>query len=137
MRFMLIRKAAENTERGDMPGEALLTAMGAYNADLIAAGAMVDGAGLKPSSFGARIQIDGVGGKPPAVTDGPFAEIKELVAGFTIINVASKAEAIAWVRKWPPEDGPVEIELRQLYEMDDFGDSPGARKMRDDFAKLG
>lgn len=137
MRFMLIRKAAENTERGDMPSEELIAAMGAYNAQLIAAGAMLDGAGLKPSSFGARIQIDGVGGKPPAVTDGPFAEIKELVAGFTIIDVASKAEAIEWVKKWPPEDGPVQIELRQLYEMEDFGDSPAVRKMRDDFAKLG
>jgi hypothetical protein len=137
MRFMLIRKAAENTERGDMPTEELFAAMGAYNAQLIAAGAMLDGAGLKPSSFGARVQIDGVGGKPPAVVDGPFAEVKELVAGFTVINVRDKAEALEWAKKWPPEDGPVEIEVRQFYEMEDFGDTPATRKIRDDFAKLG
>ena len=131
MRFMLIRKAGENTERGDPPGPGLLEAMTEYNEALAKAGALVDGAGLKPSSEGARIRIDGVGGKPPVVTDGPFAEVKELVAGFTIINVASKEEAIAWVKRWPPEDGPVEIELRPLYEIDDFEEWGSVDRMRD------
>lgn len=135
MRFMLIRKAAENTERGDPPGPGLLQAMTEYNEALAAAGALVDGAGLKPSSQGARVQIDGVGGRAPTVVDGPFAETKELVAGFTIINVASLEEAKAWVKRWPPEDGPVEIEIRPLYEMEDFEDWGSVDRMRAAFEK--
>jgi len=123
MRFMIIRKAGENTERGDRPSQALLDAMMAYHDDLAKKGVLVDGAGLRPSSQGARIRIDGPGGQPPLVTDGPFAETKELVAGFTIINAGSLEEAKALVRNWPPEDGPVELEIRPLYEAEDF--APG------------
>jgi hypothetical protein len=135
MRFMLIRKAGANTERGDTPSAELLAAMTDYNMAMANAGVLVDGAGLKPSSCGARVRIDGVGGAAPTVVDGPFAETKELLAGFTIINVASLDEAKAWVKRWPPEDGPVEIEIRQFYEMEDFADVGPLDGMREAFAK--
>ena len=121
MRFMIIRKADPQTEAEAMPGQGLVQAMMAYNEEMIRAGVMLSGDGLKPSSRGARIKFSK--GKPK-VTDGPFAESKELVAGFTIIQVASREEALAWVKRWPVEDGDgeVELELRELYEADDFGD---------------
>ncbi|MEO5580048.1 MAG: YciI family protein [Gemmatimonadaceae bacterium] len=116
---MMIRKADEETEAGLMPGQELLGAMAKYNEDLVNAGVMLAGDGLKPSSEGARVKF--AAGKP-TVVDGPFAESKELIAGYTIIDVKSRHEAIEWVRRWPPIDGHgnVEIELRQLYELSDF-----------------
>jgi hypothetical protein len=120
MRFMIIRKADEQTEAGVMPGEALLTAMGGYMEDLVKAGVLLAGEGLHPSSKGSRIRFSG--GRP-VVTDGPFAEAKELIAGFTLIQVSSREEALEWVKRWPAEDGDgrVELELRQVFEADDFG----------------
>jgi len=121
MRFMIIRKADAQTEAWAKPSTALLDAMMAYNEEMIRAGVMLGGDGLKPSSRGARIKFSK--GKPK-VTDGPFAEAKELVAGYTIIQVASREEALGWVKRWPVEDGDgeVELELRELYEAEDFGD---------------
>jgi hypothetical protein len=118
---MIIRKADPQTEAWAKPSRALVQAMMAYNEEMIQAGVMLSGDGLKPSSRGARIRFSK--GKPK-VTDGPFAEAKELVAGYTIIQVASREEALAWARRWPVEDGDgdVELELRELYEADDFGD---------------
>lgn len=123
MRFIILRKADKNTEAGAMPSEELLSAMADYNAELAKAGTMVTGEGLQPSAKGARITFDN--GKP-IVTDGPFAETKELLAGYTVIDVNSKEEAIEWVKRWPPMDGDgnVELELRQVFELSDF--EPGA-----------
>ncbi|HEY2255785.1 MAG TPA: YciI family protein [Variovorax sp.] len=121
MKFMIIRKADAATEAGVLPSEELLTQMLQYNEEMIKAGIMRDGMGLQPSAKGARISF--AGGKP-TVTDGPFAEAKELIAGFTLIEVASRAEALAWVRRWPALDGGgnVQLELRQVYEAADFGE---------------
>ena len=121
MRFMIIRKADRETEAWAKPSKALVDAMMAYNEEMIRAGVMLGGDGLKPSIRGARIKFSK--GKPK-VTDGPFAEAKELVAGYTIIQVASREEALGWAKRWPAEDGDgeVELELRELYEADDFGD---------------
>jgi hypothetical protein len=118
---MIIRKADPQTEAWAKPSRVLVQAMMAYNEEMIRAGVMLGGDGLKPSDRGARIRFSK--GKPK-VTDGPFAESKELVAGFTIIQVASREEALRWVMRWPVEDGDgeVELELRELYEADDFGD---------------
>jgi hypothetical protein len=124
MRFMIIRKADEETETGAMPGEELLSAMGRYNEELAEAGALLGGDGLRPSSDGARVKFSG---GAPTVIDGPFAETKEMIAGFTMIEVASWEEALDWVRRWPKVDGhgEVELEVRRLYEAEDFeaGDS--------------
>jgi PhnB protein len=119
MRFLIIRKADAETEAGMMPSEELLVAMGRYNEELVKAGVMKAGAGLKPSALGARVKFSG--GRP-TVIDGPFTETKELVAGFSIIDVASKEEAVEWVKRWPQEDGhgQVEIEIRPLYEIEDL-----------------
>jgi hypothetical protein len=121
MRFMIIRKADSETEAGVLPSEALVTAMLAYNDEMIKAGVMIDGAGLQKSDKGARISFRN---GAATITDGPFAETKELVAGFTIIDVKSKAEALEWVKRWPPLDGHgnVQLELRQLFSAEDFGD---------------
>ncbi len=120
MRFMVIRKADPQTEAGMMPTQELIDAMTAYNEEMVRAGVMVAGDGLRPSRDGARVKFRG--GKP-TIVDGPFAETKELVAGYSIIQVESKAEALEWLRKWPTLDGngEVELELRQLYEASDFG----------------
>ncbi len=121
MRFMIIRKADPDTEASAKPTPELVTAMMKYNEEMVNAGVMTGGDGLKPSSAGARISF--ARGKP-SVIDGPFAEAKELVAGFTLINVASKEEAISWAKRWPIEDGNgnVQLEIRELYEADDFGE---------------
>jgi hypothetical protein len=121
MRFMIIRKADAETEAWAKPSRALVDAMMAYNEEMIRAGVMLGGDGLKPSARGARIKFSR--GKPK-VTDGPFTAAKELIAGYTIIQVASREDALAWVKKWPVEDGDgeVELELRELYEAEDFGD---------------
>ena len=121
MRFMIIRKADAETEASAAPSEQLLHDLSASNEQMIEAGVMLDGAGLQASVKGARISFSNGN---PTITDGPFAEAKELVAGFTIIEVRSKEEAIAWVKKWPPIDGHgnVQLELRQLFSPEDFGE---------------
>ncbi|GAB3372673.1 YciI family protein [Massilia agri] len=123
MRFMILLKADKHSEAGEMPDEALLTAMGKFNDELIQAGVMVGGEGLHPSSRGARVHFSKDGGV--RVTDGPFAETKELLAGFWIWQVKSKQEAIDWVKRVPMPmlSGEAEIEIRQIFEMDDFGEA--------------
>ena len=120
MRFMIIRRADAETEAGVEPTQELITAMLAYNQEMIDAGVMIDGAGLTQSARGARVSFSN--GKP-TVTDGPFAEAKELIAGYSIIEVKSKEEAIEWVRRWPPLDGHghAQIEIRELFSASDFG----------------
>ncbi|MFL4979901.1 MAG: YciI family protein, partial [Xanthobacteraceae bacterium] len=121
MRFMMIVRANKDSEAGVMPDENLIAAMTKYNEELTKAGVLLDLAGLQPSSKGARIKFSG--GKR-SVIDGPFAETKELIAGYWIIQVKNKAEAIEWMNRCPNpynEDG--EIELRQFFELEDFGES--------------
>lgn len=122
MRFMIIRKADAETEAEAMPSSELIEAMTAYNEKLVAAGVMVGGDGLKSSRYGAKVSFSK--GKP-TIVDGPFAEAKELIAGYTVIDVASYEEAIEWVKQWPPEDGNgnVQLELRRFVSMEDFGDA--------------
>jgi hypothetical protein len=121
MRFMVIIKATKDTEAGVMPSEQLLTEMGKYNEELVNAGVMVAGDGLHPSSKGARIRFSG---DKTTVIDGPFAETKELIAGFWMWNVKSKEEAIAWARRCPnPTGEESEIEIRQVFEAEDFGEA--------------
>lgn len=117
MRFMLIRRADKRTEAGELPGPEMLAAMTKYNQEMAAAGVFIDGIGLKPTSNGARVTITGT---TPIVTDGPFTETKELIAGFSLIRANSLAEAIEWVKKWPALDAGAEIEVRQLFEPEDF-----------------
>ncbi len=119
MRYMVIVKASKESEAGVLPDEKILTEMGKFNEKLVQAGVMLAGEGLQPSSKGVRIKFEG--GKR-TITDGPFAETKELVAGFWIIQVKSKEEAIEWMRR-APFDGGTEIELRQVFENEDFGDA--------------
>ncbi len=121
MRVMVIVKATRNSEAGIMPGEKLLTDMGRYNEELVKAGIMQSGDGLKPSRAGARVRFQSGGKK--TVYDGPFAETKELVAGFWIWKVASLQEAIDWVKRCPdPMPGEEsEIEIRPFFELEDFG----------------
>ena len=130
MRFMMIVKASRDSEAGVMPGEKLLAAMAKYNEELVKAGVMLDGAGLQPSSKGARIRFSH--GKR-TVIDGPFAETKELIAGFWVIQVKSKEEAIEWAKRAPAphgEDTDCEIELRQFFEIEDFAPSPAVEHHR-------
>jgi hypothetical protein len=117
---MVMIKADKDTEAGVLPSEEILTAMGKYNEELVNAGVMLAGEGLQPSSKGARVTFSG--GKA-TVTDGPFTEAKELIAGFWIWQVGSKEEAIEWVKRGPFGDGEVEIEIRQIFEAEDFGDN--------------
>lgn len=120
MRFMIIIKASKNTEAGVLPDEKLLAAMGNYNEELVKAGVLLAGEGLHPSSKGARVKFSD--GKR-TVIDGPFAETKELIAGFWLIQVKSKEEAIEWVKRCPdplPGEDAV-IEIRQVFEAEDFG----------------
>jgi hypothetical protein len=121
MRFMVMVKADKNSEAGVLPDEALLTAMGKYNEELAKAGVLLAGEGLHPSSKGARIRFSGT---KRTVIDGPFAETKELVAGFWLIQVKSREEAIEWIKRAPnPMPGTEsEIEIRQVFEAEDFGD---------------
>jgi hypothetical protein len=119
MRFMIMIKADKNTEAGVMPSEQLLAEMGKYNEELVKAGVMLAGEGLQPSSKGARVKFSG---SKRTVIDGPFAEAKELIAGFWILQVKSKQEAIEWVKRCPnPLEGESEIEIRQIFEAEDFG----------------
>jgi hypothetical protein len=120
MRFMVLLKADQNTEAGVMPSEQLLAEMGKYNEEMVKAGVMLDGEGLQPSSKGARVKFSG---GERTVVDGPFAESKELIAGYWMIQTKSKEEAIEWVKRCPnPLDGEAEIEIRQVFEAEDFGD---------------
>ena len=119
MRFMVIIKADERSEGGEMPSERLLTEMGKYNEELVRAGVLLAGEGLHPSSRGARVRFSG---SKRTVVDGPFSETKQLVAGFWLIQVSSKEEAIEWVKRIPnPDGGDSEVEIRQVFEAEDFG----------------
>jgi len=121
MRFMVIVKATAESEAGEMPSTELLEAMGKYNEELVKAGIMLAGEGLHPSSKGARVRFDG---SQRSVVDGPFAETKELIAGFWLWEVRSMEEAIEWVKRCPnPMAGPSEIEIRQVFEADEFGEN--------------
>lgn len=119
MRCMVMIKANRDSEAGVMPSEQLLTEMGRFNEELVKAGIMLAGEGLQPSSKGARVKFSG---SSRSVIDGPFAESKELIAGFWLWQVKSMDEAIEWVKRCPnPFDGESEIEIRQVFEADDFG----------------
>ena len=121
MRFMVIVKASPESEAGQMPSEELLAAMGAYNEELVKAGVMLAGEGLHPSAEGVRVQFSG---KDRTVVDGPFAQTKELIAGFWIFKVQSLQEAIDWVKRCPnPMVSDSEIEIRQIFELEEFGES--------------
>jgi hypothetical protein len=130
---MMAIKANKDTEAGVMPEEKTLAAMARYNEELVKAGVLLDAMGLQPSSKGARVKFSK--GKP-TVIDGPFTESKELIAGFWLIQVKSKAEAIEWARRVPFDPdvhmgGEGEIELRQVFELEDFGESPAVEKHRE------
>src|SRR5688572_13143219 len=121
MRFMVIVKATEGSEAGVMPSEDLLAAMGEYNEELVKAGVMLAGDGLQPSSKGARVRFSGTN---RTVIDGPFAETKELIAGYWLFEVKSLDEAIEWVKRCPnPTGEESEIEIRQVFEAADFGEA--------------
>ena len=128
MRFMMIVKASKDSEAGVMPSEGLLSAMGKYNEELMKAGVLLDLAGLQPSSKGARIKFS----EERTVIDGPFAETKELIAGYWIIQVKSREEAMEWAKRVPaPHEGQEgEIEIRQFFELDDFGPSEAVDRAR-------
>jgi hypothetical protein len=129
MRYMVIVKASQDSENGVMPTQQELAEMGAYNEELVKAGVMLAGEGLLPSSKGARVRFYKDG--HTTVTDGPFAETKELVAGFWILEVSSREEVIEWVKKAPFRDG--EVEIRQVASAEDFGDAltPELREQED------
>ncbi|WP_210644155.1 MULTISPECIES: YciI family protein [unclassified Pseudomonas] len=121
MRFMVIVKASPESEAGEMPGEQLLAAMGAYNEELVKAGVMLAGEGLHPSAEGVRVQFSG---KDRTLIHGPFAQTKELIAGFWIFKVQSLQEAIDWVKRCPnPMVSDSEIEIRQIFELEEFGET--------------
>jgi hypothetical protein len=135
MRYMIIVKATaeSETETTPAPDPALLAEMADYHEQLAQAGVLLDGSGLKPSSQGWRIRYDG---EQRSVIDGPFAETKELIAGYTLIQVKSREEAMEWARRFPNPAGrgkPAEIEVRPLYELDDFAPSPEIERMREIF----
>ncbi len=121
MRFMIIVKATRDSEAGVLPSAKLLTEMGKFNEELVKAGVMLAGDGLHPSSKGARVKF---AGDKRTVNDGPFAETKEMIAGYWLWQVKSKEEAIEWVKRCPnPHDEDCEIEIRQVFEVEDFGPS--------------
>lgn len=122
MRFMVMRKADPETEAGAMASSELIADMTTFHEEAAKAGIVIGGAGLQPTSKGARVKFDN---GQPTVTDGPFAETKELIAGYTLIEVASLEAAIEWVKGWPTLDGHgnVEIDIRQLYTEEDFGEA--------------
>lgn len=131
MRFMIIVKATKDSEAGVIPEEGLIATMGRYHEELHQAGVLLDASGLQPSSKGWRIRY---AGEKRSVIDGPFAETKELIAGYTLIEVQSKEEALEWTRRFPNPaiDGKAgEIEVRQLFELDDFGPSEAVERFRE------
>ena len=131
MKFMILVKATQDSEAGKMPPESLLTEMVGFHEEMAKAGVLVDGAGLRATSQGWRIKY-AKGGKRTFV-DGPFTETKELVAGYTVIDVKSREEAIAWTKRFPNpsiDGGEAEIEVRPFFELEDFGDSPATEKAR-------
>jgi len=130
MKFMILVKATKDSEAGKMPTEKLFAEMAAYHEELSKAGVLVDGSGLQRSEKGWRIQYDG---QKRTVVDGPFAETKELVAGYTIINVKSREEALQWTKKFPNpsiDGGAAEIEVRQYFELDDFPQTEQIERFR-------
>ena len=121
MKFMVLVKATQDSEAGKLPTQELLAAMGKFNEELVKAGVMLAGEGLQPSSKGARVKFSG---KQRLVTDGPFTETKELIAGFWLWEVASLQDAIDWVKRCPnPHEGESEIEIRQVFTAEDFGEA--------------
>jgi hypothetical protein len=136
MRFMVLVKATKDSEAGKMPPEELLSAMAKFNEEMVKAGVMLDGNGLQPSSKGARIRFTG---DKRMVIDGPFAETKELIAGYWVIQVKSKEEAIEWMKRCPnPYQQDGEIEIRQIFELEDFGESAAVehhRKLGEEMAR--
>ena len=135
MRFMVFVKATKNSEAGVMPSEEALAAMAKFNEELVKAGVMLEGNGLKPSSKGARVRFHsgklGETGNKRTVIDGPFAETKELVAGYWVLQCRSLAEAIEWIKRCPnPHEGESEIEIRPMFELEDFGESPAVEHHR-------
>ncbi len=131
MRFMIIVKATADSEAGVMPGEELLSTMQKYHEELVKSGVLVDASGLKPSTRGWRIKYQG---EKRSFVDGPFAETKELVAGYTIINVKSREEAIELTKRFPNpavNGGAGEIEVREFFELEDFGPSEAIERFRD------
>jgi hypothetical protein len=127
MRFMILVKASPESEAGVLPSEELLREMGKYNEELVKAGVMLAGEGLHPSSRGVRVRFDG---DRRTVTDGPFAETRELLAGFWLLQVKSREEAIEWVKR-APFDGGAEIEIRQVFETEDFVPSDPSGEVRE------
>ena len=131
MRFMIIVKATRDSEAGVMPEEKLIAEMAKYHEELVKAGVLLDASGLQPSSKGWRIQYAGA---KRTFVDGPFAETKELIAGYTLIQVKSKEEAIAWTKRFPNPAGDgkeAEIEVRQLFELEDFSPSEAVERFRE------
>jgi len=120
MRFMMIVKATKDSEAGALPDEKMLATMGKYNEELVRAGVLLDASGLSPSSQGARVRFSARGKR--TVIDGPFTEAKELIAGYWLIQVKSREEALEWAKRVPFEEG--EVELRPLFDLDDFAPSP-------------
>jgi hypothetical protein len=130
MRFMMIVKATQDSEKGVMPSEKLIAEMAKYHEELQKAGVLLDASGLKPSSKGWRVKYSGA---KRALIDGPFAEAKELIAGYTLIQVKSREEAMEWARRFPNPAGDGkegEIEVRQLFELEDFGPSEAVDRFR-------
>lgn len=130
MRFMILVKATADSEAGVMPGEELVAEMATFHEELAKAGVLLDASGLQPSSKGWRVRYDG---DERTITDGPFAETKELVAGYTLIQVGSREEALDWTRRFPNpagEGGVAEIEVRQLFELEDFEAGPAIERFR-------
>lgn len=131
MRYMIIVKATKDSEAGVLPPADMLEKMAAYHGELAKAGVLVDGSGLQATSKGWRIRHRGA---DRTVVDGPFAETKELIAGFTIINVKSRAEAVEWTRKFPNptlDGADCEIEVRQMFELEDFGEGEALDRFRE------
>ena len=135
MRFMVMVKATKDSEAGVMPSEELLAAMAKFNEELVKAGVMLDGNGLQPSLRGARVRFSG---DKRTVIDGPFAETKELVAGYWVLQCKSLEEAIAWIKRCPnPHSEDSEIEIRQMFELEDFGESDAVEHHRRLSEKIG
>jgi len=130
MKFMILVKATKDSEAGVMPTEKLFADMAAYHEELVKAGILVDASGLQRSEKGWRIRYSG---NKRTVVDGPFTETKDLVAGYTVINVSSREEALEWTKRFPNpsiDGGAAEIEVRQYFELGDFGDSPSIERFR-------